>query len=101
MEKVNDVNTVFVPKSSRFTDTVNFTNGTKSSDQSEYAVSDIQLNPDFEALGAFKIDLPNGIRVFVMEFPGVRYIWQDGKIVPDVDGPTFEEIDKMVDELKK
>jgi len=101
MQEVNDVNTVFVPKSSRFTHTVKFTNGTKSGDQSEYAVSDIQLNPDFEALGAFKVDLPNGIRVFVMEFPGVRYIWQNGKIVPDVDGPTFEEIDKMVDEMKK
>ena len=101
MQEVNDVNNVFVHKSSRFTDTVNFTNGTKSSDQSEYAVSDIQLNPDFEALGAFKIDLPDGIRVFVMEFPGVRYIWQNGKIVPDVDGPTFKEIDKMVDEIKK
>ena len=101
MQEVNDVNTLFVAKSSRFTHTVNFTNGTKSSDQSEYAVSDIQLNPDFESLGAFKVDLPNGTRVFVMEFPGVRYIWQNGKIVPDVDAPTFKEIDKMVNEIKK
>ena len=51
-------------------------------------------------MGAFKVDLPNGTRVFVTEFPGIRYIWQNGKIAP-VDDPTFEEIDKMVDELKK
>lgn len=102
MEQVNDVNTVvFVPKSSRFTHTVKFTNGTKSGDQSEYTVSDIQLNPDFDALGAFKIDLPNGTRVFVEEFQGIHYVWQNGEVVPGVDAPTFEEIDKMVDELKK
>jgi hypothetical protein len=101
MQEVNDVNTVFVPKSSRFTHTVKFTNGTKSGDHSEYTVSDIQLNADFEVLGAFKIDLPDGTRVHVKEFPGIRYIWRNGKIVPDVDAPTFEEIDKMVSELKK
>jgi hypothetical protein len=59
------------------------------------------LYPDFDALGAFKINLPNGTRVFVEESPGVRYVWQDGEIVPDVDTPTFEEIDKTVEELKK
>jgi hypothetical protein len=101
MQEVNDVNNVFVPKSSLFTDTTKFTNGTKWRNQTEYTVSDIQLNPDFEALRAFKVDLPNGTRVFVMEFPGVRYIWQNGKIAPNVDAPTFKEIDKMADEIKK
>ncbi len=100
MEEVNDVNTVFVPKRARSTHTVKFANGTKLCSQSEYTVSDIRLNPDFEALGAFKIDLPDGTRVFVMEHPGIRYVWQDGKIVP-ADDPTFDEIDKMVEELKK
>lgn len=37
----------------------------------------------------------------VEESPGIRYIWRNGKIVPDVDAPTFKEIDKMVDEIKK
>lgn len=66
----------------------------------KYQVSDIQINPDFEALGAFKVDLPNGTRVYVNEAPGIRYIWQDGKVVPQQD-VTFEDIDKMVDELKQ
>ena len=100
MEEVNDVNTVFVPKRARSTHTVKFANGTKLCSQSEYTVSDIRLNPDFESLGAFKIDLPDGTRVFVEECPGVRYIWQGGEIVP-ADDPTFEEIDKTIDELKK
>jgi hypothetical protein len=101
MQEIKDVNTVFVPKIARFTDTVKFTNGTNSGDQSDYTVSDIQIDPNFEALGAFKIDLPNGTRVHVKESPGVHYIWQNGKIVPNVDAPNFKEIDKMVDEIKK
>jgi hypothetical protein len=67
----------------------------------KYNVSDIQIDPNFEALGAFKIDFPDGTPVKIAEVPGIRYIWQDGKIVPNVDAPTFKEIDKMVDEIKK
>jgi len=67
----------------------------------KYNVSDIQIDPNFEDLGAFKLDFPEGTRVQIEEAPGIRYIWQNGKIVPAVDAPTFEEIDKMVGELKK
>jgi len=66
----------------------------------KYNVRDIQINPDFVALGAFKIDFPNGTRVTVEDSPGIRYVWQDGEIVP-ADDPTFDEIDKIVDELKQ
>jgi hypothetical protein len=71
----------------------------------KYNVSDIQINPDFEALGAFKIDFPNGTPVQIEQAPGIRYIWQNGKIMPAED-PAFEEIDKrrkckIVEELKK
>jgi len=66
----------------------------------KYNVSDIQINPDFVALGAFKIDFPNGTRVSVDDYTGIRYVWQDGEIIP-ADDPTFDEIDKIVEELKQ
>jgi len=44
--------------------------------------TEIDLNPDFEALGAFKLNLPDGTRVHIKEYPGVRYKWQNGKIEP-------------------
>lgn len=98
--QVQEVNGVFVTTGGHCTETVN-ADGRTHVFRHEYKVSEVEINPDFEALGAFKVDLPNGTRVFVTEFPGIRQIWQNGKIVPDVDAPTFEEIDKMVDELKK
>jgi hypothetical protein len=47
----------------------------------KYQVSDIQIDPDFEALEAFKIDFPDGTPVRIAEAPGIRYVWQDGKPV--------------------
>jgi len=102
IEQVSDSNgnTAFIPRKARYTSTVVFTNGKKTTDLVEYTVTNIQLNPDFEALGAFEVDFPNGTQVYIEEYPGVRYKWQDGKIVPDVDTPMFEEIDNIVENLK-
>jgi len=47
----------------------------------KYKVSDIQIDPDFEALEAFKIDFPDGTPVQIEQVPGVRYVWQNGKPV--------------------
>jgi len=97
--EVQKIGDVFVTTGGRLTHTNNYTDGRTNIFCYKYKTSNIELNPDFEALGAFKINLPDGTRVFVTEHPGIRYIWQNGKIV-SADDPTFEEIDKIVDELK-
>lgn len=97
LQKVGDV---FVTKDGNFTLTIKGTDGTTRVASYKYETSDIQLNPDFDILGAFKIDLPDGTRVYMKEYPGIRYVWKNGQIVP-ADEPTFDEIDKMVEELKK
>jgi hypothetical protein len=66
----------------------------------EYTISVVQLNPDFDSMGAFRIDLPNGTRIYVEGAQGIRYKWKDGLVVADVDGPTFKEIDKTINQLK-
>jgi len=80
-EIINENNTIFVPKLAYFTHTTKFHDGTKKVSKFEYRTSDIQLKPDFEALGAFKIDLPDGIRVLNKDFPSVKFIWEKGKPV--------------------
>ncbi|MHC4312728.1 MAG: hypothetical protein ACYSW3_09725 [Planctomycetota bacterium] len=47
----------------------------------KYTVRNIQLKPDFESLGAFKLDFPEGTPVQIIESPGIRYVWQNGKAV--------------------
>ena len=80
-EVIGEDKTVFVPKRAHFSHTINFRDGTKNIDHYEYKTSDIKLKPDFEALGAFKMDFPDGIRVFNKDFPGARFKWENGKPV--------------------
>lgn len=97
--EIRQTNDVFTTTGGILTLTINFPDGRKVS-WNKYKVSGIQLNPDFEALGAFKIDLPNGTPVSIDDYPGIRYVWQNGEIVA-ADDPTFDEIDKIVEELKQ
>ena len=98
-EVIDEDNTVFIPKFAHFTHITYSRGGNKNVDHYEYKTSDIQLKPNFEALGAFKIDLPDGIRVFIRDFPSMRYRWQNGKPVPNFDKYVIQEIDKMVDDI--
>ena len=62
--------------------------------------TEVVLNPDHEALGSFKPDdIKNGTHVFLVGAPGARYSWQDGKLIPDVDKATIDQLDKMTDEI--
>jgi cytochrome c biogenesis protein CcmG/thiol:disulfide interchange protein DsbE len=67
-------------------------------------MSNIVWNPDFESLGAFKMDkVPNGTRVIYrvndLDKTGVKFHWQDGRIVPNVDEEATEQTDRMTKEL--
>jgi hypothetical protein len=59
------------------------------------------MNPDFNTLKAFvEIKVPDGTPAYDQDFPGINFVVVDGKIVP-ADDPTFDQIDKIVDELKQ
>ncbi len=60
----------------------------------------IELNPDFNDIpDAFVLDVPNGTRVFDLDFPSIHYVWQDGKITTDIDEYVIEQIDRMAEGL--
>ncbi len=97
---ISEDNTVFTPKLSSFNFHINFRDGTNNVDHYEYKVSDIQLNPDFEALGAFKIDLPEGIRVFNKDIPNLIFRWKNGKPVADVDRRFLDILDNEIEQIE-
>ncbi|MBN2181915.1 MAG: hypothetical protein JW715_08360 [Sedimentisphaerales bacterium] len=48
-----------------------------------YKRTQIEFNPDFEKLGAFKMgNIPNGTPIKDFDYRGLLYEWQNGKIVP-------------------
>jgi len=63
--------------------------------------SEVDLDPDFEAMEAFKIRLPNGNLIHSVDFGGVAYQFVDGKIAPLVDDGSVKAIDAAVNELQE
>lgn len=98
-EVISNGKTTFVPKLAQFTHSIDLRKGPKNIDHYEYETSDIELEPDFEALVAFKIDFPDGIRVFNRDFPNVKFIWEKGKPVPFLDQSALDSIDYQIQQM--
>lgn len=96
LQKVDDV---FVPKGAVFTLTIKNTDGNTRVTRYEYKISNIQLNPDFDALGTFKIDLPDGTPVLHREFPSIKYVWQNGRLVTKIDEKFIADLDSEIEKL--
>jgi len=64
-----------------------------------HKITELLLNPDHDALGSFVPDIENGTRVKIREVPGIKYTWQNGEIVSDIDEYVINEIDKMTKEI--
>ena len=96
LQKVDDV---FVPKGGVFTLTTKNTDGNTIVDRYEYKISNIQLNPDFDALGTFKIDLPDGTLVLHREFPRIKYFWQNGRLVTKVNEKFIADLNSEIEQL--
>ena len=59
-----------------------FSDGVINSLKIKCKVEELEVAPDFDKLNAFKVKVPNGTRVRISEFPGIRYEWQQGRIIP-------------------
>jgi len=81
---VRKIDGVFVPVSGKLVDRAKAGDEWESTDHVEVKRSEIVLNPDFEALGAFEISFPEGTEVTHQDIPGLRFRWTKGKFVPDM-----------------
>jgi len=61
-------------------------------DTFHFNLNNIDLNPDYEAMGAFKIQLPEGTVVTHEEVPGIQFRWTNGKFVPDMDDYLYKNL---------
>jgi len=81
---VRKIDGVFVPISGELTGKVRIGDDWERTNHIEVKRSEIVLNPDFEALGAFKISFPEGTAVTHKDIPGRQFRWTKGKFVPDM-----------------
>jgi len=79
-----------------------FENGLSTTMRSIVKRTHIDLNPDFEAVGAFKMEVPDGTPVFYPSEPSssaIRLEWRDGKVVPTVDTAAIDAIEREIPNL--
>jgi len=77
--QINKVNGRYIPISGAMVCTYFFNDGTEEQRRWEAKRSNIQLNPDFERIGAFVMEIENGTMVDSEDVPGVRYTWHESK----------------------
>jgi hypothetical protein len=97
IEKVNDV---FIPVGCSTRTSEFYENGEETHLKSTHKRTHIDLNPDFDAIGAFVLDVPNGTPVHDLDFQAVSYVWQDGTYVPMVDEELVSAIQQESQEIK-
>lgn len=75
-----------------------YADGTVSQDRKTVQRSNIQLNPDFSALGAFEIDFPEGSRVtyWFGEDGRLFCVWRNNQLLPRVDLDAIAQIDDFI-----
>jgi len=81
---IRKIEGVFVPISGKLARKAKAAKEWESTTHIEVKRSEIVLNPDFKALGAFKISFPEGTEVTHKDIPGRQFRWTKGKFVPEM-----------------
>jgi hypothetical protein len=81
--EIEKVGEHYIPISAKLNRSYKYSDGTTQTDSLTSKRSKIQLNPNFEEMGAFVMDgIPEGTRVINIDKPGFIFIWHDGKVTP-------------------
>ena len=83
-ERVEQIDGRYITTQAKFKYTVTDDDTELSNYTHHYKLTNIDFDPDYEAMGAFKIQLPEGTVASHEEVPGIQFRWTNGKFVPDV-----------------
>jgi len=82
--EIKEVAGRYVPVSGTLVHSLEYSDGTTKQIRYSSRRSNIQFNPDFEAMGAFVMDgIRDGESVYIGEMTKVRYVWSNGRFILD------------------
>ncbi len=85
-----------VPISASIESTITYESGKSVVVRTTHELSNLQLDPDFDAMNAFKLDAPDGTPAAFLDergATGLRFQWVDGEMVPAIDTTVFNKIE--------
>jgi len=93
---IEEIDGIFVMTHADVSEAWTFSNGQIVQRNIDFFREKLDLNPDFEKLGAFKIRVPDGTRVIDHDFESASLEVYNGKMVARVDFSTLDVIDEVI-----
>lgn len=93
------IDDVWVPVEADYQYTKNYANGRTMTERRHHRRTQVDLNPDFAALGAFVPDIPDGARVWIRGAEGIDYKWIEGRPLVDIDDDVYEQLEAVTKRL--
>jgi hypothetical protein len=96
--EIEEIGGAFVITSAHVLDQSLLEDGVHLYEDVQIQVVSLDLAPDFDELGAFTPDLPDGTIVSTLD-AGIPYVWQNNHLRPYVDLDAIETLDSSIDEI--
>jgi len=98
---VSEIDGYYVPTAGTQYQKTYYADGTVNHVKNVVTRKDIELNPDFEAMGAFQVDFPEGTDVTLKygQNGRMRYTWQNGELVTKVNENVLAQIDADISSI--
>ena len=96
----------FFPVSAKVVENIIYKNGITAKATLDFEQKEINLNPDFEKIGAFKLkpdEIPNGTKVYFSDrrnIGGLKYEWHNGTYRAAVDLEELEQVNNVIAKCK-
>jgi hypothetical protein len=91
-ERVEQIDGRYITTQAKFKYIVTDGDTERSNYTHHYKLTNIDFDPDYEAMGAFKIQLPEGTMATHEEVPGIQFRWTNGKFVPNIDDYLIQNL---------
>lgn len=99
--KLQEINGTWLPIEGKYYVKQTYQDGEYNESWYETKRVAIDLEPDLEALNAFKPKINNGVQVLYKGKPNIiDYVWRDGEIVPDIDDVLIDGLDIKIDNVE-
>lgn len=97
--KVQKIGNIYIPVKGTYQQRTLYKDGKEKITRLDVLRKQIDFNPDFEKMGAFKLNIPDGSILFDRKVSQIPYEWINGRLVPYIDDVVLEDLDRMAREL--
>jgi len=100
--QIENINGVSVPVGCHTTEVRQYANGKTVTTNVEHKRTNVNLSPDFESLGAFRPDIPDGTIINNQDFvdTGIKFEWRNGEVVTHIGNSYLRAVDAVVADMK-